>query len=221
MQGIKTIGIVSAVGDTFTVTQAGLVGLDHAPRSFAIAAWGLDEQIVAGVTAALGQRFQVQPVTYQREAFSAPERVSSMPGADLVREDPFKDLVRNHVSPRGLDAYVVVTKASMKYGTSGARVSGVGIIAHSAVFDSFAIVHALYVIRVIDGRSFHTIDKKAAQPVDNTSIVRLAGPSRNFEMTGQPSAFDPLPNESLKAAVADLISRSLEPTLKDLRMTAP
>jgi hypothetical protein len=56
--------------------------------------------------------------------------------------------------------------------------------------------------------------------VDNSSIVRLAGPSRMLDAADLPIS-DPLQNESLKAAVSDLINQSLEPTLRDLRLTAP
>ena len=221
LQGIKTIGIVSAIGDKFTFTASGLTGLDDTPRSFSIEGWGIDEQIVARATSVLGEHFQVQTLTYPRELLSAPERISPIPGADLVREDPFKELVRSHVVPQGLDAYVVVTKATLKYGTRGVPVSGIGLIRRSTLFDSSAMVHALYVIRVIDGHTFRTIDKKSAGAVGNSSVARLAGPSRMFDATGLSTLSDPSQNESLKAAVSDLINQSLEPTLRDLRLTAP
>lgn len=221
LEGVKTIGIISAIGDQFTFTPSGLTGFDNAPRSVSIEAWGIDEQIVAQATSVLSQHFQVQVVTYQRELFFAPERRSSIPGVDLVREDPLKALVRSHVLPQGLDAYVVITKATLKYGTRGIPMSGIGMIQHSALFESSAIVHVFYIIRVIDGRTFRTIDKKSADPVDNSGIVKLAGPSRVFEVAGLPPIPDPLQNESLKAAVSDLINRSLEPTLRDLHLTKP
>ena len=220
LQGIKTVGIISAIGDKFTFTSSGLTGFDNAPRSVSIEAWGIDEQVVARAIPVLSQRFQVQPVTFQRELFFAPERVSSIPGVDLVREDPVKELVRSHVSPQGLDAYIVITKATLKYGTRRVPVSGIGLIRHSSLFDSSAVVHALYAVHVIDGHTFRTIDKKSADPLDD-SIVRLAGPSRAFDAAGLPPISDPLQNESLRAAVADLISGSLGPTLRDLRLSAP
>lgn len=220
LQGIKTIGIISAIGDKFTFTPSGLTGFDNAPRSVSIEAWGIDEQMIAQATRILSQQFQVQVVSYQRELLFAPERVSSIPGVDLVREDPPKEFVRSHVSPQGLDAYVVITKATLQYGTRGVPVSGIGLIRHSALFDSSAIVHALYVVRVIDGHTFRTIDRKSASPVDN-SIVRLAGPSRTFDAAGLPPTSDPLEVESLKAVVGDLIDRSLGQTLRDLHLTPP
>ena len=226
LQGVKTIGIVSAIGDKFTVTQSGLTGLDNAPRSVSIEAWGIDEQIVARATAVLGQQFQVQTLSYSREPFFPPERISAIPAADLLREnpfkreDPFKELIRSQVMPQGLDAYVVITKATLKFGTRGVPINGIGLIKHSTLLDSSAIVHALYVVRVIDGHTFRTIDNKSAGPVEN-SVIRLAGPSRTLDAAAQPPITDPLQDESLKAAVADLINRSLEPTLRDLRLTTP
>jgi hypothetical protein len=227
LEGIKTIGIVSAIGDKFTFTPSGLTGFDNAQHSVSIEAWGIDEQIVARATSVLGQRFQVQTLSYPREPFAAPERTSVIPAVDLLREnpfkreDPFKEKIRSHVSPQGLDAYVVITKATLKFGTRGVPVSGIGLIKHTTLLDSSAIVHALYVIRVVDGHTFRTIDTKSAAPVDNSGIVKLTGPSRPFDAAGLPPISDPLENESLKAAVADLINRSLEPTLRDLRLTAP
>jgi hypothetical protein len=220
LEGIKTVGIISAIGDTFSFTPSGLTGIDNSPRSFSIEPWGIDDQIVARATFILGQRFRVQGVTYQRGLFAEPERYSSIPGASLVREDPFKELVRSHVEPQGLDAYVVITKATLKYGTRGAPVSGIGLIKHSTLLDQSAVVHALYVVRAIDGHSFRTIDKKSASPVANSSLIRLAGPSRIFDSADQP-VFYPLQNEPLRVAVSDLVNQSLEPTLRDLRLTAP
>ena len=227
LPGIKTIGIVSAIGDKFTFTQSGLTGLDNAPRSVSIEAWEIDEQIVARATSVLGQHFQVQTLSYPRDPFSAPERTSAIPVVDLLREnpfkreDPFKESIRSHVLPQGLDAYVVITKTTLKYGPRGLPMSGIGLIQHKTLFDSSAIVHALYIIRVIDGHTFRTIDQKSADPVDNSGIVKLAGPSRMFEAGSLPPISDPLQNNSLKAAVTDLINRSLEPTLRDLRLTEP
>jgi hypothetical protein len=227
VEGIKTIGIISAIGDKFTVIQSGLTGFDNAPRSVSIEAWGIDEQIVAQATSVLGQHFQVQTLSYSREPFFPPERISAIPVADLLREnpfkheDPFKELIRSQVMPQGLDAYVVITKATLKFGTRGVPISGIGLIRHGTLLDSSAIVHALYIVRVIDGHTFRNIDKKSAGPIDNSSTTRLAGPSRMLDAAGLSPISDPLQNETLKTAVADLINRSLEPTLTDLRLIAP
>ncbi|WP_244549682.1 hypothetical protein [Bradyrhizobium erythrophlei] len=118
LQAVKTVGIISAVGDQVTVAKGGLTGLDNGSKSYLI---------VQQATAALAGRFQVQPVTYSRSAFATIEDSVFTP-ANLVRGDPFKQLVRTEVSPQGLDAYIVITKAQAVYGGGHRKVEGVGFI---------------------------------------------------------------------------------------------
>src|SRR3981189_3274931 len=70
LQAVKTVGIISAVGDEMSFATAGLTGPGNASRHFPIASWGLDDLIVQQATTALSGRFQVQPVTYKRAAFA-------------------------------------------------------------------------------------------------------------------------------------------------------
>jgi hypothetical protein len=217
LQGIKTVGIISAFADDFTITNAGLTGMDSTDRSVSIEPWGIDDLIVSRVGALLSQHFQVHNVTYRRAAFATRERSSSVAVVNLLRDDPVKALVHD-VSPQGLDAYIVITKATSRYGSRGRPVSGLGVIYHSAVLGSYAEVHALYGIRVIDGHTFNVIDKMSASPLDNADIARLSGPSRRLAVSLRPPN-DLASNDTLKAAVTDLIERSLATTLQDVRLT--
>src|SRR3954465_15907087 len=74
LQRVKTVGIISAVGDQMSFAKAGLTGLDNASRSFPIESWDLDKLIVKQSTAALSGRFQVQPVSYKRAAFATVQK---------------------------------------------------------------------------------------------------------------------------------------------------
>jgi len=211
---VKTVGIVSGVGDQFILAKAGLTGLGNSSRGVPIASWGLDELIVQQVGKALSMRFQVQPVTYPRAAF-AMIGDSPITAVNLVREDPFKKLVRTELSPQGLDAYIVITKAKANFGGGNRKVEGVGLITYSTVLESFSLLHALYEIRVIDGKTFDIIEKLAAGPSDDASSVRLAGPSLVLD-----GNFD-APDETLRRAIVDLLSRSLPGTLSDLHLADP
>ena len=88
-------------------------------------------------------------------------------------------LVRRDVSPQGLDAYVVITRAKSTLGT-GRKVEGFGFAEYRTLLASYGIVHALYEVRVIDGKSFDVIDKRAASSLGSTDMIRLAGPSRTI-----------------------------------------
>jgi hypothetical protein len=218
LQAVRTIGIISAVGDEMSYAKAGLTGLDNRPQSFAIGSWGLDDMIVQQATTALNRRFQVQPVSYKRAAFAGVEKDSPVVPVNLIRGDPFKKLVQTDVSPQALDAYIVITKAKSNFGGGGRMVEGIGFITYGTLLTPYSQIHALYEIRVIDGKTFDVIEKRAAPPLDNVETIRLAGPSRLVDETFSPNAGDPVQNEKLHGAITDLIVRSLSSTLSDMRL---
>src|SRR3984893_7342437 len=215
LQAVKTVGIVSAVGDEITFAKGGLTGLDNRSQHFSIGSWGLDDLIVDKVTAALNGRFQVQPVSYQREAFAAVEKDSVITPVNVIRGDPFKKLVQTEVLPQGLDAYIVITKAKSTFGGGGRKLEGIGFLNYGTVMASYSQIHALYEIRVFDGKTF---DVMTAPPLDDVGAVRIAGPSRMLDESFAPGAGDPAQNEKLHAAVTDLVARSLPPTLSDMHL---
>jgi hypothetical protein len=215
---IRTVGVISAVGDEFTLTQAGLTGFDNRAQRFSIEPWGIDELIVDTAEAILRQRFEIRRVIYQRAAFASLEKDSAITIVNLLRDNPVKKLVRTDVSPQGLDAYVVITKAKSTYGSTGRAVAGIGMINYGALFGSYIQIHALYAAWVIDGHEFKVVQKRPAAPVNNTEILRLAGPSRTVDDSFLPTANDPARNAKLKAGIIDLIERSLPATLQGLRL---
>jgi hypothetical protein len=219
LQAVKTVGIISAVGDEITFAKGGLTGLDNRSQRFPIGSWGLDDLIVQQVTAALNGRFQVQPVSYRRAAFAA-IKDSPVAPVNLIRGDPFGKLVQTEVSPQGLDAYIVITKAKSNFGGGARKVEGIGFITYGTMMESYNQVHALYEIRVFDGKSFDVIEKMAAPPLDDFGAVRLAGPSRMIDESFAPGTGNPAENEQLHTAIADLVARSLSSALSDMHLAA-
>ena len=218
LQAVKTVGIISAVGDEMSFAKAGLTGLNNRTQSFAIGSWGLDDMIVQQATAALNGRFQVQPVSYKRSAFATIEKDSPVTPVNVMRGDPFKKLVQTEVSPQGLDAYIVITKAKSNFGGGGRKVEGIGFVTYGTLLASSSQIHALYEVRVIDGKTFDVIEKRAAPPLDNVAAIRLTGPSQPIDDTFSPNAGDPAQNEKLRRAVTALMVRSLSSTLSDMRL---
>jgi hypothetical protein len=218
LQAVKTVGIIAAVGDQMTFAKAGLTGPETRSQSFLIGSWGIDDLIVQQATAALSGRFQVQPVSYERVLFVTAAKDSAITPVNLLRTDPFKNLVRTAVSPQGLDAYVVITKARANFGTGGRKIEGIGLVTNTTVTASYNQIHALYEIRVIDGKTFDVIEKRTAPPSDNVAELRLPGPSRQVDDSYLPSAGDPAQNENLRRAITSLISATLSTTLSDMHL---
>jgi hypothetical protein len=221
LQAAKTVGIVSAVGDDFTVTRAGLAAPGEAEQRFSTEAWGLDDQIVARVGARLSPRYQVAAVTYPRASFAAREQLSpfTLLNTKSRRDDQIAELVRSQVSPQGLDVYVVISKAEAAFGSRGRAVAGIGVIQHVAVFGSSTQLHALYRVTVIDGHTLKVIDRRTAGSSGGGELFSLAGPSREIGADLVPAAQNPAGSNQLKAAVLDLIDNSLAATLQDLHLS--
>src|ERR1700724_4735113 len=129
LQAVKAVGIISAVGDEMSFARMGLTGLNNASQSFPIGSWGLDDLIVQQATAALSGRFQVQAVSYPRAAFAA-IKDSPVAPVNLVRGDPFKKLVKTDVWPKGLDAYIAITKAKSNLGRGARKGGGAGFCSY-------------------------------------------------------------------------------------------
>jgi hypothetical protein len=213
LQAIKTVGVISALGDEMSVTLAGLTPLNTPGQSLSIPSWRLDALVVQQATTLLSGRFRVQPVNYPRDAFAA-IRESPVAPVNFVRGDPFKALLRTDVSPKGLDAYVVISRAKSKL-ASGRNVWGIGFAEYRTLLASYRVIHALYEVRVIDGKTFDVIEKRVASPLGNSETIRLQGPSQIVDGT-----FDgPAGIEKLRAAIVDLITRSLPLTLGDMHLT--
>jgi hypothetical protein len=217
LQAVKTVGIVSAVGDEITFAKGGLTGLNNRSQSFPIASWGLDDLIVQQATTALNGRFQVQPVSYNRAAFAA-IKDSPVTPVNLVRGDPFKKLVQTEASPQGLDAYIVITKAKSNLGTGPRKLEGIGLLTYGTVMESYNQVHVLYEIRVVDGKTFEVIEKMTAPPLDDGGQITIAGPSRRIDEISPADTGNPAENQRLRAAIADLVARSLSTTLSDMHL---
>jgi hypothetical protein len=218
LQAVKTVGIISAVGGEMSFARAGLTGLNSNPsQRFPIGPWGLDDLIVQQATTALNGRFQVQPISCNRAAFAA-IKDSPVAPVNLVRGDPFKKLVQTEVSPQGLDAYIVITKAKSNFGRGARKVEGIGFVTCGTMFASYSQIHVLYEIRVYDGKTFDVIEKRSAPPLDDAVEVKLPGPTRQVDDSYSPSAGDPTRNENLRRAITDLIVRSLSSTLSDMHL---
>jgi hypothetical protein len=215
LQAVKTVGIISAVGDEMSFAKAGLTGLSNPGQSLPIRSWGLDDLIVQQATMALSKRFQVQPVSYQRAAFAA-IKDSPVTPVNFIRGDPFKKLVQAEVSPQGLDAYIIITKAKSNFGGSNRKVEGIGFITYDTLLASYNQIHVLYEVRVFDGKTFEVIEKRVAPPLDSSETMKLTGPSQLVDETFTPNTSNPAQNEKLHAAIADLVARSLSSTLSDM-----
>jgi len=217
LQTVKTVAVISVIGDQFSFTRAGLNSQADTTQYFPINRWNIDETIARETAAAIGTRFQVEPVSYDRAAFLAsPRKDSPVKPLNMLRKDHWKELLKA-IAPAGtIDAYVVIAKAESTIGSSDRTVSGIGGLSVRAMAGRYYQLHTLYEIKVFDGRSYELIESRSAAPLNNTDMVRLAGPSRLVDESYMPNNGNPAENEQLRAKINDMILGSLVPTLRNL-----
>jgi hypothetical protein len=69
--GIRTVGIISALSDTFHVHTIGLMVFGNDLKEFPIGSWGMDDLVTGRARALLSKRYDVRPVTYQKAAIAS------------------------------------------------------------------------------------------------------------------------------------------------------
>jgi hypothetical protein len=217
IEDVRALGIISAFGDDFTVKTIGPTIFHNDEKTIAVAAWGIDDGVVRRLKARLSRRFDVRPLTYKRAAFAA--RRIRVPRGDFLGNNPIAELVRSEVSPQGLDAYLVVTSAASTVGNVGQNAGGIGIVARNdGVFGSVNEVHALYTLRLFDGRQLALMAEAMAPRSGNGGPLFLDGPSQVVDNSYVPTSGDAAGNDRLRLAVNGLIDRSLPTVLQQLRL---
>jgi hypothetical protein len=216
VEGVRTIGIVSAIGDKFHLRTVGITVFGNESQEIAIDAWGIDDLMTAKIRAALTPRFDVRPVTYRRAAFATLENRIAI-GIDQLRPE----IVRAEVSPQGLDAYLVVTKGIGQYNQTNQILEGLGIVQGSDLFASNIYAHAYYEISVVDGHAW-TLSRStvAGLPGGGEGLFgpRMKGVDRELDKSWWPSSLDAASNQRLKGVVVELIDQSLPGTLQRMQL---
>ena len=199
VQGIKRVGIISAIGDQFEIRKIGFMVFGNDLVSVPIE-WGIDDLVIARARALLSRRFEVRPITYQRSVF-----------ASLSGDRALSDALRASASAQGVDAYVVVTKAVSQFGTSNQYVAGIGVV---GVFNGDTFAHALYAVSVIDPGTFERIGFSVAP----SSSMEIHGPNRRVDQTVMPTGNDAAQVAKLKGTIVDLIEQSLPEALRRVQL---
>lgn len=210
MEGIKTVGIIAAVGDRFYVSTKGVTVFENDQKDYSIAGWGLDDFITAKVRAALNGHFDIRPVKYKKAAFAAL----------AARSREIVDAVRNEVTPQGLDAYIVIVARGNMYGKTDPQnlPGGFGIFHEKGVFGSKYVVHANYEITVIDGHRFESRARRWASLEPGSFGPSTRAAFREVSSSWWPANTDVSANQQFKKVVNELIEQGLLVTLREMQV---
>jgi hypothetical protein len=212
-QGIRRVGIISAVGEKFDVRKIGLTVFNNELVAVPIAGWGIDDLVTSKARGLLSRRFDVRPVKYQRSAFVGIANSGSA----------LSDAVRSSASSDGVDAYVIVMGNVSQVGTSNQYAGGLGTVTSGLISET--VVHALYSVTVIDAHQFNQIGFAAAPRLDQSMGAALGfgecsiyGPCRKIDASLAPKSPTPAEVAKLRSVVVEMIERSLPDTLRKAQL---
>lgn len=214
------LGVISAIGDRFSVQKFGLTVFENEESEVPIESWGLDDLALARVRAATGADPSVRRIAYPKGAFEPFYNPKSR-----IFPDPHEGLpaiVRNITPNSNCERYLVLTRSKGQLPGTRMILNGIGtynqgvgsLLRHSHLFANIAI-------NVLDGRTYEKIER----PFANFG-TRLSQSLRLTEdpLTKLDNSFFPEPPEAAsnsmtlrertRALVAERLDQSLPSYLK-------
>jgi hypothetical protein len=211
---VKTIGVVSAVGDLLRFQTVGMIAPGQDIKDANIEAWRIDDMVEAHIVAALGRRYDARPIPAARAA------LSSASGAKVA------EAARAALGGAGMDAYLVVSKEFARVGSSNQSVRGAGVLRWNRGLTTQYHAHALYRLTLVDGRNFGVLaDRSSVQlTLFFSAATAIDGPSRQVDASYWIDAPEKLTNDQqqlLRTAIRAILEQNLPNTLRDAGLTEP
>jgi hypothetical protein len=197
----KTVGVISAVGNTFALQKMGITVFGNELNEVAIGSWGIDDAVAGKVSALLSGRYAVR-------------RISPPAGLDA---DNAEDMVRKIAASQKHDLYVVVARSTAPFGSSNQVVTGLGMIEAGGVINPDNVtLFAVTTVLVYDGRTFERLGWQRTG-VEGISIGKtINAPTRSLDHTWWPATPQAANNEKLKAATRALAVEGLSTTIPQI-----
>jgi hypothetical protein len=210
--GGNCLGVLSHIGDKFTVRKVGITVFQNEENEAPIESWRIDDLVVGKVSAFFGKRVNVKRINAPTGAF-----------APLEERNPFRNyeaelaaVVRNATSPSACDRYVVVTKRGDTYGTTNQTLSGLGIVEGGGLLTRSVDLYAYTSLRLYDGRSFAVLQHRWGTLGQRAFMTAMRGPHREVDESWWPRSSDVAQDARLRDATRALLGQSLDVTLPQL-----
>jgi hypothetical protein len=212
----KCIGVVSAIGDTFSLQKIGITVFGNELNTAPIDSWQIDNMVISKISAFLSKAWTVKRISYSKGAFSSlDERQHPL---FYNYENDLQGIVRRVTASTKCDHYVVVVKGFSQYGTTNQSVYGLGIVETGASFLTFDLIYALYWIRVYDGHTYEVLGKRGAITEDPNPLNGLlttksiGGPYLKVDRSWWPEP-GAAPSAMVRDGIKSLVEKSLDKTM--------
>ena len=223
--GIKTIGIVSAMGDTVVYQRVGAVPSHSETTSGDTSSWQLDDFVTNAIKAKLSARYTIVSIDADRAALRRPRKTDDAlafePGPSVAQR--LRAALKPGTPP--VDAYLVVAAETAKdfIGPTPQRLTGLAIYRRAG---SGLQIYAVCDIYLIDAHSFRIIDTASLRlerdRMFGGGLETVERPYRPLSKTlARETRWDEFSDAQRKliaAAFQNLLLDSLDFTLKDMKL---
>jgi hypothetical protein len=212
------VGVVSQLGEKFTVRKIGYTVLGNEENEVPVESWHIDDLIVAKISGFLNKRATVRRILYPKGAFASLDTPKLFRNYDA----DLGELLRTVTAGTRCARYVVVTPSVAYYGTSNQTLGGLGIVFSKAPFFT-GDLYNLYLfawLRVYDGETFTVLTRKFASLGQPKPFATIGGPHREVDKSFWPESPDSAAqNAKLRDAIRELVGQTMDATLPELKLT--
>ena len=220
LANVKTIGVISALGDTLYNVQTGVTAFDNDASTTAVADWTLDEFLIAETAALLAGRFAIKPVAYNRADFT-PEPSEWRGHSELDVE--VKIALARPADGGPIDAYVVVHNIvnGDMFGLTNQRFYAAGLHHRDGMFDvDLDGIFISAMLTLVDARTGKEIDRSVFLIPGGESLFIKVTPAHRVlkDLWGENFAMTPEQREKAHAEFKSLIQEALATSLRRVDM---
>jgi hypothetical protein len=144
----KTIGLITAVADSLTVTTVEPNLFNDDRKKFSVPEWRADDRVAAQVTSLLQKDFNVKRIAVPVGVFA---RLEAPGGPSPEFDSEYKRLIRQLVGKEKADLYLTITPGYGRF-EGEEIVSGLGIVQSRTLQSKGETTHCLVLYRLFDAQ---------------------------------------------------------------------
>jgi hypothetical protein len=199
------VGVVSAIGDTFTATRLGFTIFNNELNKFSVDAWHIDDVVFGKIAAALGKRTNVKRISFPKGSFDVLEQDH---GFFYTPDEDIPAILQRITTSTKCSQYIAVVKTSLRY--KSGRVDGLGIEGTGGKY----FLLALFTMTLHNGQNFSLIAKYPPS-IGVNFLGRKELPMREVDASYWPES-NAQQNAKLRDGMRALVEKGLDGSLSDL-----
>ena len=179
----RTIGVLSHLGDTFSVQTTGITVFGNDLHTTKVRSWGYDDIVHRKLAADLASHGDVKRIQYDPQAFA---EYFSPTGIFRNHDEELKAILKKVTAGQPCDVYIVVLPAASQVANTNQVINGIGILKTSYLVGPDTHVHALFQMRIYDGKTLAYKSIKRGTIGQGTFMMTIRGPHRPIDRSTIP-----------------------------------